>query len=186
MHHIFTSHGFSSFFERLPHGLRTDAVGVPQFDQFAGQQTNGPTTSSRGRLAACQRNQVGFLLTIQLAVAVPRLGLAGEHCLQALFDESLANAIDGCQPDVKGGADLLIGPGWTSSAVGLEQNPGAGDLSGGRSTLTHQCLQRLPLLLGQGYHVLLVHRRCPLPGNERNYSQSRTRRQHFNKSWSGH
>src|SRR5205807_676541 len=105
IHHIFTNHGFSSFFERLPHGLGTDTIRVPQFDHFAGQQTQGPAPSSRRWLAAGQRDQVGLLLTIQLAVAMPRLGLTGKHSRQALLDEGLANAVDGYQPDGKGGAD---------------------------------------------------------------------------------
>jgi hypothetical protein len=64
MHHIFTSHGFSSFFERLTHRLWTDVIGVPQFHQFAGQQAKSPTPPSRGWLAARQRDQVRLLFAI--------------------------------------------------------------------------------------------------------------------------
>jgi hypothetical protein len=186
MHHIFTSHGFSSFFERLPHGLWTGAVGVLQFDQLLGQQANGPTPSPGGRLATGQGDQVGLLFAIELAAAMPRLGTASEDSLQALFDEGLAHAIDGSQADAKGGADLLVGPGRAGGDVRLEQDPGTGDLAGSRFALAHQRLQALPLLLGQFHHILLVHCRCLPPGNQRNYSQCRARRQPFNKSWARH
>jgi hypothetical protein len=76
MHHIFTSHGLSSFFERLPHGFRTDALSVLQFDHFRGQQANGPPPSSGGRLATGQGDQVRLLFAIECAVAMPRLGAA--------------------------------------------------------------------------------------------------------------
>jgi hypothetical protein len=186
MHHIFTSHGLSSFFERLPHGLRTDAISVFQFDHFLGQQANGPTPSSGGRLATGQGDQVSLLVAIDLAAAMPRLGTARENSLQALLNEGLANAIDRSQADSKGRAELLIGPGRTSGGINLEQNPGAGDLAGCRFALAHQGLQALPFLLGQFHHILLVHRGCLPPGNQRNYSQCRTRRQPFNKSWARH
>jgi hypothetical protein len=113
MHHIFTRCGFSSFFERPPHGLRTDAIGVFQFDHLLGQQADGPTPSSGGRLTTGQGDQVCLLFAIELAVAMPRLGAASEDGLQTLLDEGLADAIDGSQPDGKGGADLLVGPGRT-------------------------------------------------------------------------
>jgi hypothetical protein len=186
MHPIFTNHGFSSFFERLPHRLRTDVIGVPQFHQLAGQQTNGPTPPARRRLAARQRDQVSLLFAVQLAQSMPRLGTPSEDRIQAFLHEGLANAIDGCQPDSKGRAELLIGPAGTKANIGLEQNPGTGDLSSGGSPLAHQGLQALPLLIGQLHQVLLVHRGCLPPGNQRNYSQNRTRHQPFNKSWSGH
>src|ERR1700730_3507363 len=89
MHHLFTNHGFNSFFERLPHRLRTDVIGVPQFYQRAGQQTNGPTTPSGGRLAARQRDQLSLLVAIQPAQPMPRLGLPSEDRLQALLHEGL-------------------------------------------------------------------------------------------------
>jgi hypothetical protein len=186
MHHIFTSHGLSSFFERLPHRLRTNAIGVFQFDHFLGQQANGPTPSSGGRLATGQGDQVSLLFAIEFAVAMPRLGAASQDSLQAFFNEGLANAIDGRQADSKGGVNLLIGPGQTSGGIRLEQNPGTADLSRCRFALAHQDLEALPLLVGQFHHVLLVHRRCLPPENQRNYSQSRTRRQPFNKSWARH
>jgi hypothetical protein len=186
MHHIFTNHGFSSFFERLPHRLRTDVLGVPQFHQLAGQQTNGPTPSSRRRLAARQRDQVSLLFAVQLARPMPRLGAPREDRIQALLHEGLANAVDGCQPDSKGRADLLIGPAGTKADIGFEQNPGPRDLSSGGSPLTHQGLQAVLFLSGQFHQVLLVHRGCPPPGKQWNYSQIRTRHQPFNKTWSGH
>src|SRR3954453_1469535 len=87
MHHIFTSHGLSSFFERLPHGLGTDAVGVFHLYHLRGQQANGPTPSSGGRLATGQGDQVSLLFAIELAAAMPRLGTASEDSVQALFHE---------------------------------------------------------------------------------------------------
>jgi hypothetical protein len=113
MHHIFTRCGFSSFFESPPHGLGTDAIGVLQFDHLLGQQADGPTPSSEGRLTTGQGDQMGLLFAIEFAVAMPRLGAASEDGLQALLHEGLADAIDGSQPDGKGGADLLVGPGRT-------------------------------------------------------------------------
>src|SRR4051812_36750731 len=92
MHHIFTNHGFNSFFERLPHRLRTDVIGVPQFHQLAGQQTNGPTTPPGRWLAACQRDQVSLLFAVQLAERMPRLGAPSEDRIQTLLNEGLANA----------------------------------------------------------------------------------------------
>jgi hypothetical protein len=71
MHHIFTRCGLSSFFERLPHGFRTDAIGVFHFHHFLGQQANGPPPSSGGRLATGQGDQVSLLFAIELAVAMP-------------------------------------------------------------------------------------------------------------------
>jgi len=71
MHHIFTSHGFSSFFECLPDRLRRDVLGVPQFHQPASQQTDGPAPPPGGWLAARQGDQVRFLFAIQLARPVP-------------------------------------------------------------------------------------------------------------------
>jgi len=186
MHHLFTNHGFSSFFERLPHGLRTDAIGVPQFHQFAGQQTKGPTTPPGRWLAARQCDQVSLLFAIQPARPMPRLGTAREDGRQALLHEGLANAIDGCQPDSKGSADLLIGPAGARIDLGLQQNPGPADRSCGGATLAHQGLQVLALRLGQFHQVFLVHRGCLSSGNQRHYSQSRTRRQPFNKSWMRH
>jgi hypothetical protein len=186
MHHIFTSHGLSSFFERLPHGLGADAVGVFHLHHLLGEQANGPTPSSGGRLATGQGDEVGLLFAIEFAAAMPRLGTAREDRLQALFNEGLADAIDGSQADRKGSTDLLIGPGRTSAGICLEQNPGTADLSGSRFALAHQGLQAVPFLIGQLHHILLVHRGCRPPGNQGNYSQCRTRRQPFNKSWARH
>src|SRR5947208_2728335 len=87
MHHIFTSHGLSSFFERLPHSLRTDAIAVLQLHELLGEQANGPAAPSGGRLATGQGDQVSLLFAIEFAVAMPRLGTASEDSLQALFNE---------------------------------------------------------------------------------------------------
>jgi hypothetical protein len=159
MHHIFTRCGLSSFFERLPHRLGTDTVGVLQFHHFLGQQADGPTPSSGRRLATGQGDQVSLLFAIELAAAVPRLGTAREDSLQALFNEGLTNTINGSQADSKGSADLLIGPGRTTGGISLEQNPGAGDLSSSRFALVSQGRKALSLLIGQFHHILLVHRR---------------------------
>ena len=119
MHHIFTRCGFNSFFERPPHGLRAGVIGVLQLDHFLGEQANGPTPSPKGRLTTGQGDQVGLLFAIELAVAMPRLGAPSEDGLQSLLHEGLADAIDGSQPDGKGGADLLAGPG-RAGGIGLE------------------------------------------------------------------
>jgi hypothetical protein len=127
MHHIFTRCGFSSFFERPPHRLGADVLGVLQFDHLVGQQADGPPFAPEGWLATGQGDQVGFLLAIEFPVAMPRLGAARKDGRQPLFDEGLADTIDGHEADVEGRVDLLIRPG---GAVGirLEQDPRAADL----------------------------------------------------------
>jgi len=137
MHHIFTRCGFSSFFERPPHRLGADVLGVLQFDHLVGQQADGPPSASEGRLATGQGDQVGLLLAIEFPAAMPRLGAARENGLQTLFDEGLADAIDGHQADIEGRADLLIGPG-RAVGVRLEQDPGTADLPCRRLALADQ------------------------------------------------
>src|SRR5260370_39045582 len=122
MYHIFTNHGFSSFFERLPDRLRTDVLGVPQFHQPAAQQTDGPPPPPGGWLAARQCDQVRLLFAIQLARPMPRLGAPAEDRRQALTHEGTAIAVDGCQPDRKGSATLIVKPDRNQTGTGLEQN----------------------------------------------------------------
>src|SRR5437762_156096 len=92
MHHTVTNHGFRSFFEHLPHGLRTGALGMPPFHQLAGQQTKGPTTPPGGWLAARQRDPLSLPFAVQLARPRPRLGTPSEDRVQALLHEGWANA----------------------------------------------------------------------------------------------
>jgi hypothetical protein len=108
---------------------------------------------------------VGLLLAVELAVAVPRLGAAGEDGLQPLLHEGLADAVDGNQADIKCRADLLVGPG-RAGGIGLEQDPGPAYLSGSRLALTDEDFQPLPLLIGQSHDILLVHRGCLPPGHQ--------------------
>ena len=107
MHHIFTNHGFSSFFERLPHRLRTDVIGVPQFHQPAGQQTDGPPPPPGGWLAARQGDQVRFLFAIQLPLLVPgRLWAALERGFQASLHKAAAYMVHGRFAHLEGLMDL--------------------------------------------------------------------------------
>jgi hypothetical protein len=85
--------------------------------------------------------------------------------IQPVLDEALADALDGRQADVQRPGDGLIGPGRPIGAlVGLQQDPGAREFSGGRSACRNPMAERRPVALGQGDHVLLAHARaCRLP-----------------------
>jgi hypothetical protein len=60
---------------------------------------------------------------------------------KALFDEALADALDGCAPDIQCFADLLIRPSDTAfAAVRFEQDAGASERARRCPTRTHHLL----------------------------------------------
>ena len=99
MHQHSFSQGLSSFFERLTHRLRADAVHYLAFDQLVRQQFQRPTRPSLRRFSAGQGNQslprtgygVGFPLTVQLLPATPDLHPAFQGRVDTLLHAAAAH-----------------------------------------------------------------------------------------------
>ena len=106
---------------------------------------------------AGQGDQPGLAGPAELALATGLvLLLADEGRFQPLFDEPLADPLDGGDADLQRLGDLLVDPaGSALGLVGLQQDPGVGQLLGGDLTGGNQPGQLLTLIDGQGDAVLL-------------------------------
>jgi hypothetical protein len=126
-----------------------------------GEKPQGPARPSLGRGLAGERDQVGFLGAIQLALigARPR-AVGSQRRLQALLDEALAQPLDGGNACMEGFGDALVRP--ARSIVGLirlEQDLSVLEtahvcLAPGQQPLKLLALltrKRHPILLGQGW-----------------------------------
>src|SRR5579863_4780178 len=153
------------FFERLTHRLGSDALGVSQLHELAGEQAYGPAAAARRWLAARQRNQASLLIAVQLAMPMPRLGTAAQHGVQSLLDPSLPDPIDGDQPHPEVLLNGEVRPAGSGGPhIRFEQDPSPLDGAGRGLPSAHQSLQTRAFLILQPHDVLFVHRRDPPPG----------------------
>ena len=166
MHQHSFSQGLSSFFQRLPHRLRADALHYLPFNQPVRQQFKRPTYPARWRFRAGQGNQslprtgygVGLTLTIQLLPAPVQLLFATQGGRHSLLHTAAA------YPFHRGGAHLQ-GPGyilvhyWPLGLILITQQQDAGVrlLISCRPAPGYQCLQFLLLLYLQCYLIFLHH-----------------------------
>src|SRR3954468_20898093 len=131
---------------------------MPQADKALRQQPQAPTREARRRSAASKGNQVCLLVAVQLALVAPHAALRRQSGRQSPLDECLAGAVNGYQAHIQGSTNLLIGPGRASlGGICLQQDTGAGQLTGGRLALVEQLPQTLPLLVVQRHSIFLVH-----------------------------
>ena len=88
--------------------------------------------------------------------ARPVLGRADQGCLQPVFDEPLADPLDGGGTNVEGLGDLFVIPsGSLGGGIGLEQDAGMGQLLSGGLAGGDEFEQTLTFLGGLGHDVLL-------------------------------
>src|SRR5450631_3060723 len=93
---------------------------------------------------------------------------AGQDPLEALLDQPLARAEDGCLTGIQGFHDAAVTPALTRLGnVGLEEDPSLQHLSGGTLALADQRFKRLSLLRAQPDDVFFDRdfRHVPIPGN---------------------
>src|SRR5215213_1761437 len=82
---------------------------VTQIDEAARQEPQGPAGEAGRRLAAGQSDQLDLLFAVEFALVLP-VGFAwAKGAIQALFDEGLADAVDGSQANVESLANLCVG-----------------------------------------------------------------------------
>ena len=89
-----------------------------------GQQAQRPAPALDGWSGAGQRNQLGLLLAIELALIKPLADpVRAESGLQALQDEALPQALHGRDANIQRRNDPLVRPCWAAlGLVGLEQD----------------------------------------------------------------
>src|SRR5437667_8902663 len=102
-----------------------------QFDQLVCDQAQAPALVSVRRLAAQQRNQMRFLLAVQLAFLVSRrLWAAIERSFQASLHKATAHPMHGRFAHLEGLMDLSRRPaGAVWPTVGFEQDTRMGELA---------------------------------------------------------
>src|SRR6478735_824827 len=162
MHHIFLRCGLSAFFQCLSHGLVRERVDVLQLDHASGQQAQRPAPALDGWGGAGQRNQLGLLLAIELALIKPLADpVRAESGLQALQDEALPQALHGRDANIQRRNDPLVRPGWAAlGLVGLEQDLRVLEPADIGFAPGEHLLQLVALRCRQGHSVLL-HRSPP-------------------------
>lgn len=91
--------------------------------------------------SAGQRNELSFLLAVQLALVVAVRWTAVQGCFQPLLGEALAHSLDSGTADLHSLSDGIIRPAWpVGSLVGLEQDAGVGQGAGWSRACGHQVL----------------------------------------------
>ncbi len=150
MHQHSFSQGLSSFFERLAHCFRADALHYLTFDQPVGQQFQRPTGPALRRFSAGQGNQVGFPLTVQPLLPPVQLLLAPQGPLQTLFHAPPAHPFHRRTANLEnpGNVFILHDP-VRMGLITQQQDAPVGLLVSRRPATGHQCLQFLPLLRTQ-------------------------------------
>ena len=163
MHQHSFSQGLSSFFERLPHRFRADALHYLAFDQPVGQQFQRPTGPAFRWFSAGQGNQVGFPLTVQPLRTTIELPLSLQGRLNPFLHATAAHPLHRRAANLENPGNLFIlhGP-LRMGLITQQQDAPVGLLVSRRPATGHQCLQFLPLLRTQLDPVSL-HRHSPLP-----------------------
>jgi hypothetical protein len=81
---------------------------VTQVDEAARQQPQGPAGEAGRRLAAGQSDQLDLLFAVEFALVLSGGFAWAKGAIQALFDEGLADAVDGSQADVESLTNLCV------------------------------------------------------------------------------
>ena len=146
-----------------------EGIDVLELDHASGQQAQGPTPALVGRGGAGQRDQLGFLFTIELALIEALADpVRAERGVQALLDEALPQALHGSDADVQRHDDPLIRPGRaTLGLVSLEQDLRMLQLADVGLATGEQPFQLVALGRGQRHSVLL-HRPPPVGPRQTN------------------
>jgi hypothetical protein len=134
-----------------------DPINVAKHRQSIGQQPKRPVLPPGGWSRAGQREQVGFSFTIQLARSPTSGSMAMRGCVQPLFDEALADTMNGLATDIEGLLDILISPSRTPwTAISFEQDLGMGTHAACSSAGVDQLAKLSALISSQGYNVFSV------------------------------
>ncbi len=136
-----------------------------QFHQLVGQHLQRPVAPSQWRFGAGQCDQACLTSTVESRLAAGLvLLLANKSSFQSLFDEPLANPLDGGDIDLDGFSDAFVGPARSiGCSIGLEEDAGVSQFQGCRLTGGDQIVQRLAFGGGERDLVLLDGGVLPVP-----------------------
>src|SRR5215207_2884227 len=175
MHHIRLRCGLRAFFfECLAHSLVGERVDIGQLDHMLGEKPQRPARPSLGRGLAGERDQLGFLGPIQLAlIGVCPRAVGSQRRLQALLDKALAQPLDGGDACMEGLGDPLVRPARTTvGLIRLEQDLGVLETAHVCLAPRQQPLKLLALLTRERYPILLGHG-WPPEGSDPHHQQKR-------------
>src|SRR5262245_46621978 len=133
---------------------------MTEFDQLLGEEANRPPGPATGRVGAGQGEEVSFHVTVELARRAGDLRWS-EGGFESLVDKPLADPLDGANADFAGLTDLLIDRVFGN--VCLEQDQGVFDATRSSLPSGDHLSKSLPLVIGEGNQVLLVHWRDSFP-----------------------
>lgn len=91
-------------------------VNVFQFNHLVSQQTQGPALVAFWRSTAGERQQAGFLGTIEQPPVWAWSGAAMQGRVDALLNKAFTHTGDRGEADIEGVADRLVRPCWPPSA----------------------------------------------------------------------
>src|SRR5205823_14569493 len=128
-----------------------------QFDGFSRQQTHGPMVVSGGHRTARDGDQMGRLSTSQ-GLAISCLALVVQYRLQPAFQIQLSYTNGGVAADIKGRADLLVGP----ALVGFEQDACSGESASIGFARMDEGVQGCSLAFGQCDSDGMLHEGSPV------------------------
>jgi hypothetical protein len=131
-----------------------------RFDGSFGQQSQRPAGVARRLGAAANRNDFGFLLTIEdLLPRETRLRLTIQGGIQPFEHKTLADVLDRANRDPAGFGDALILPGRSvPAAIRQQQHLSVSPFLRSDFLLCHQFCKLLSFLFVELDNILLVHR----------------------------
>jgi hypothetical protein len=136
-----------------------DGINIAKDNQLIGQQPKRPVLASGGRRRASQREQMGLSFPVQFALSPTGRAATMQRCILALFNEALANTMNGLATDFEGISDSFISPGRTlGSTISLEQDLCVGTGTARCCAGVDQFAKLNTFISSQGYLVFSRHR----------------------------
>src|SRR6266511_1889958 len=130
---------------------------MAQLHNLVGQEPQRPLAPSHRRRTARQRNQVGFLLPVELALVYAPARPWVQRGIKSFFHELAPDPLDRRAPHIERRHDLLVRPAWTARPlIGLEEDPRTGQAPRSRPPCGNALVELLAFNLGQGDAIVLL------------------------------
>jgi len=129
---------------------------MAKLDHLVGQQPKAPPLSALWRLRASQGDQMGFFLSLNLAVVVAVGLFPVEGPPKPFGVEEAPHASNGPGADLTCFGGLIVGE-RRAVLVDLQQNPSSGNAAGRGLAGANQILEHLALFVREANVIFLVH-----------------------------